>query len=319
MSDKTIDTLLEDIASILRDNKAELNPENYTKFSKNIGLSIVKQISPEPRVRPENTVYASELGTQCLRQHYYKVNHPELAEPVGPAARVKFMYGNLLEELVLLLAKEAGHTVEREQEKVTYEGPGLQIVGRIDAVIDGCVVDVKSCSSYGFDKMVNRSKWEDSFGYQPQLAFYDAVTRPGRPRVVDGRFLLVEKVSGKLGFSYYEKDETGKIWEKAKALDEAAKVKVGALSRRVPVGHARGQVLDTVCSYCAFKKACWSDANKGKGLRVFNYAKGPEFFVSTFPGSDTNSEFMAREVHDYAKKQKEQDEVTPEVTGSTSP
>ena len=33
------------------------------------------------------------------------------------------------------------------------------------------------------------------------------------------------------------------------------------------------------CVYCKHKYICWSDTNQGKGLRVFNYAKGKRFLV----------------------------------------
>ena len=32
--------------------------------------------------------------------------------------------------------------------------------------------------------------------------------------------------------------------------------------------------LDTGCIYCNYKHDCWSDANDGKGLRIFKYSTG---------------------------------------------
>ena len=31
--------------------------------------------------------------------------------------------------------------------------------------------------------------------------------------------------------------------------------------------------------YCDYKKICWSDANNGKGLRVFDYSDGKHFLT----------------------------------------
>ena len=34
-----------------------------------------------------------------------------------------------------------------------------------------------------------------------------------------------------------------------------------------------------ICVYCNYKRECWADTNQGKGLRVFEYAKGKRYLV----------------------------------------
>ena len=34
------------------------------------------------------------------------------------------------------------------------------------------------------------------------------------------------------------------------------------------------------CVYCSHKFECHKDANEGKGLRVFKYARGPEYLTT---------------------------------------
>ena len=47
----------------------------------------------------------------------------------------------------------------------------------------------------------------------------------------------------------------------------------------VPDGKSGNYKLDTACMYCSYKFDCWSDANDGKGLRVFNYSTGKRYFT----------------------------------------
>ncbi len=38
--------------------------------------------------------------------------------------------------------------------------------------------------------------------------------------------------------------------------------------------------LGVNCSYCSFKNECWSDSNKGEGLRKFIYSNGPRWLTT---------------------------------------
>ena len=42
----------------------------------------------------------------------------------------------------------------------------------------------------------------------------------------------------------------------------------------VPDGVSGNFKLSIGCVYCSYKRECWADANEGKGLRGFKYAKG---------------------------------------------
>ena len=47
----------------------------------------------------------------------------------------------------------------------------------------------------------------------------------------------------------------------------------------VPDGKSGNYKFDTACMYCNYKFDCWSDANDGKGLRVFNYSTGKRYLT----------------------------------------
>jgi hypothetical protein len=48
----------------------------------------------------------------------------------------------------------------------------------------------------------------------------------------------------------------------------------------IPDGVSGNRKLAIGCLYCSHKRTCWSDANQGKGLRVFQYAKGHRFLTN---------------------------------------
>lgn len=62
--------------------------------------------------------------------------------------QIKFLYGHILEELLLMLVRMSGHKVTDEQKEVVVDG----IKGHIDCKIDGEVVDIKSASGFAFSK-----------------------------------------------------------------------------------------------------------------------------------------------------------------------
>ena len=47
----------------------------------------------------------------------------------------------------------------------------------------------------------------------------------------------------------------------------------------IPEGKSGNMKLPRECTYCPYKYECHKSSNDGKGLRVFNYAKGPTYFT----------------------------------------
>ena len=110
-------------------------------------------------------------------------------EDLSPKTYFKFLYGDVIEQLILFLAKEAGHKVEMEQLEVEQDG----VKGHIDAVIDDVLVDVKSASPFGYKKFKTESVVEDDpFGYVEQLAGYSNILTEGR----QAAWVAFDKVSG---------------------------------------------------------------------------------------------------------------------------
>ena len=287
MTDKTIDTLVADMEEVIF---------GLNGWEDTIGSELGQNIADMAGARfgkpqePRGYLSMSSLGTPCQRKLWYKVNQTDLAEPLTYNALLKFFYGDMIEELALAIAKQAGHTVVGQQDVMEAHG----IKGSRDCVIDGMTVDVKSASPYSFTKFKEGNlREQDPFGYISQLSsyVYAAQDDPLVTNKTHGAFLVIDKVNGHICLDMY--DFTDELENKAKEIEEikeAANGKVPPARAFEPVPQSKtspNKKLCMECSYCEFKKACWP------GLRMFAYANGPQFLT------DVRKELKVPEVEDF--------------------
>lgn len=218
----------------------------------------------------------SNIGEPCLRKLWYKVNQPEDAEEILPHTKIKFMYGDILELVLLDLAERAGHKVEYRQHELSLNG----ITGHIDAIIDGVLVDVKSASSYSFKKFQDGLRPDDdAFGYLGQIKSYLSVAgQAGLCEKNKAAFLVIDKVTGNIHldvhhFSNEELLEWEKIVKERRRTVENDFLVPDRGFEDVPEGKSGNRKLNVNCSYCPFKKICWPN------LRVFLYSGKPVFLT----------------------------------------
>jgi hypothetical protein len=251
--EEAIETFGENVKSILRNNITE------SKFDR-------------------RKLRMSNIGKKD-RQLWYSYNGYK-GEELMPHTRIKFLYGHLIEEMVLALAKLSGHKVTDTQKRAEVGG----IKGSMDCKIDGIVTDVKSSSPYGFKKFKDGSLInDDPFGYVDQIKGYahsEGETEMG--------WLVMDKTNGHLTYLKYDlKDESKWYWtklnffsivERIKAIKNV--VKLAEPPKRcyepIPDGKSGNMKLGVGCSYCAYKHECWGD-----DLRTFIYANGPRYLVKT--------------------------------------
>jgi hypothetical protein len=273
---KNHDTLVKDLLSVL-DSKTSFiaDPEDIAKLVDNLGFQVIKAQQEHTKVRDEKVIYASEVGEPCHRKLWYKIHYPEKGEYITENTRLKFLYGDVLEEVLLYLAKVSGHEVSHQQASIVevFED-GWQIRGRIDAVIDGEIVDVKTASPYGYTKMVEEglTTANDSFGYSGQLGFYQRNKEQlGVPIGDDPKFLVMDKQNGKVGLARPVPGMPDIEATKDEVKDDSIIPDRGFAAEKWTNGNEK---LCMNCSYCPFKADCWP------GLRVFDYARGPVFATS---------------------------------------
>lgn len=266
----SIETLVEDIEKVLAQPHI-VNQLVLEKFGAVAQKTIERQLLSEERTQ----LSMSMLGTRCDRQLQYKVGEHlrTEGEALSASTRLKFMYGDLIEALILLLAREAGHKVEGEQDELNIDG----ILGHRDAIIDGVLVDVKSASTFSYSKFKSGlSSESDNFGYINQLRSYLFASR-NNDRVLDKRgaaFVVVDKQFGHICLDYHILELEG--------IEQLVKAKKYLLASRhlaprsfedEPDGKSGNRKLGTVCSYCAFKRTCWPT------IQTYLYSTGPRYLT----------------------------------------
>ena len=272
-SSKNLSTLVEDIYEkiecLSQGENMDIPQDLIDDFGERMKQALVHWTEPKKQTKG---LRMSNIGRPA-RQLWYESKKDSEPTPLKAPTHIKFLYGHLLEELLILFVKIAGHSVSDEQKEVEVDG----IKGHIDCKIDGQVVDIKTASNFGFKKFKEGTLYQEyPFGYMHQLSGYE--TSEG---TTEGGFLAINKETGELAL-YCPGDLTkpnvnGRIDSlKNKLKSDTPPEKC---YQPVPEGKKGNMRLPTGCAYCGFKNECWSDANNGRGLRVFKYANGLKYFT----------------------------------------
>lgn len=287
---KSIDTLVDDIYALFDNEQFVVSESSANDFGRQLAHHIRNRLNDE---RKAPTLRLSNLGSPCSRKLWYTINTPGDGEKLPAEARIKFLFGDILEELLLFLAQEAGHLVEGQQDEVNVNG----VVGHRDAVIDGRLVDCKSASSYSFKKFQsNGLREDDPFGYLVQLGAY-LHGSAGDPAVRErdlASFLVIDKQLGKITLDTYSKadiDYDKMVDDKREML--AQREPPPRTYKAEPEGKSGNMALGVACSYCPFKTKCWPE------MRTFLYSSGPKFLtkvvnVPRVPEVDSNGNIVER-------------------------
>jgi len=274
---KKLDTLVEDIydkLSVLSDGES-LNIDDKTIDAFGESMKEVLSHWANPKPRDSGTLRMSNIG-KPMRQLWYDMrSESKTTERIKPSVFIKFLYGHMLEEVLLMLIKIAGHKVTDEQKEVSVSG----IKGHMDCVIDGEVVDIKTASGFAFKKFYNKTLAEDDiFGYLPQLAGYEAAMGTNK-----GGFLAMNKESGEIALYRPDSFDKPDIKKKIKTVKKLIKIDTPPelCYNPVPDGASGNMKIARGCTWCRHKFECHADSNEGQGLRVFKYSKGYTYLTQT--------------------------------------
>ena len=269
---KSIYSLVEDIYETVGNDNRWFNKAISSSFAGKLAGRL-EEVNEEGHQNTKPSLRLSQMGPRCPKQLWHSIHTSELAEPVKPWVKIKFTYGHILEAYVIAMAKASGHEVVGEQDELIVDG----VKGHRDCVIDGCIVDVKSCSSRMFQKFKDRTiREDDPFGYLDQLDGY-VVGSSSDPlvRVKDRGFILaIDKVLGHICI-YEHKIREASI----RARIREYKTIVGLSNppkctcKTIPDGRSGNMQLDTKASYNPFKHVCFPN------LRTFLYASGPRYLT----------------------------------------
>ena len=274
MTNKTLDSLVEDIFELFNPEVLHEPSEENLEYAANTFKELLR-VRLGKRENLSDPLRFSSLGKQDRQIWYMAKGYAQ--EEMSAKTYFKFLYGDVIELLVLFLAKEAGHTVEELQSEVVVDG----VKGHIDAIIDGTVVDVKSASPFGYKKFEkNQIVEDDPFGYTAQLSGYANVLTPGQ----EAAWIAFDKVSGDICVSKVSSSIIAdhKPEKRITHLREiiASDEPPPRCYEAVPDGKSGNMKLDTGCSYCAFKHDCWPE------LRGFAYSGGPRYLTKVVKTPD---------------------------------
>lgn len=271
---KNISTLVKDIYEVIETGGGW--DETVSEYCS--GLledTLNRRLSSSREEHSKPTLRMSQMGQPCKRKLWYSINKPGSGSSLAPSTKFKFLYGDILEDLLISLAIAAGHKVEGMQDTLEVEG----IKGHRDCVIDGVTVDVKSASSFAYKKFASGGlRDDDPFGYISQLSSY---VLAGREHEVEshptlGAFLVVDKQNGNICLDMYDlgPEIEGKI-EDFKSTKEMVKQEEPPERsfEDVEDGKSGNRKLGIQCSYCDYKSSCWPE------LRTFLYSNGPKFLT----------------------------------------
>jgi len=300
MTTKKLNTLVEDIYSKLsvlgKGESLDLSDKVIDKFGEDMKEALRHWSTPTER--STGTLRMSNIG-KPNRQLWYDMKYPDESNSITPSTFIKFLYGHLLEEVVLLLVRLAGHEVTDEQKNVKVKG----VEGHMDCVIDGEVIDVKTASGFAFKKFRDGTLAEDdTFGYLAQLAGYEAGHGTS-----EGGFLAMNKESGELALYIPEELDKPNIESKISKVKKSLKVDTPPeiCYTPIPDGKSGNMKLARGCFFCRHKVECHKDTNNGKGLRVFKYANGLSYLTQVVKEpkvEEITNEFKARKENKKTRK-----------------
>jgi len=274
---KEIYTLIDDIYKLFIDKPRTKKPTKAVQkaaeeFAQKVKQHVLDRVYDERNQERKTNLRLSQVGRPARQLWYNIKGYGQSVDPSGPT-QIKFLYGNILEELLLFLTTLAGHKVEEEQKKVTLNG----VTGHKDCRIDGVTVDIKSASAHAFRKFENGSlASDDPFGYIGQLSAYAQAEGDD-----EAAFFVIDKQRGTLALTFLHDIEMENASQKI--TDIRSYLKSDDPPPRcypdVPEGTSGNRKLAIGCVFCPYKTGCWHDANGGAGLRTFQYANGPRFLT----------------------------------------
>ena len=280
---KSITTLVEDIYKLF-ERDVVATEEQVEELGRDLTDMLKRRLSTSPEPRG---LSMSSVGSRCKRQLWYKVNTPELSEPLSSQAKLNFLVGDVFDVMSPHLCAWAGHDVKGDQTEMSLAG----IKGHRDFIVDGVTVDAKTANSRSIEKFKKHAlEFDDPlaapsanpFGYVSQLTCYVAAAKDDPDVLVkkEGAFLVFDKERGNLILDRYKVDTEGceERIEKVKEIVSSSEPPPRSYHPS-PDGKSGNYSLDFPCTYCPFKNECHKDSNNGQGLRQFIYSYGPKWLT----------------------------------------
>ena len=194
------------------------------------------------------------------------------AEPMPYNAKMRNLFGDLIEASAVAIMKAAGIRIEDLQKEVKLKLGKQTIKGTYDVKIQNKIWDIKSASPYSFDHKFGEDGGfdailkQDTFGYVSQGYLYSNAEKTDF-----GGWIAINKSTGEwsiaetpLSDSKYSKNAIELAQKNIEALESNAPFKrlfkdEEEFFNKKATGN---RTLGVECRFCAYKKPCW-----GKNLQ----------------------------------------------------
>jgi hypothetical protein len=195
---------------------------------------------------------ASLLGEECTRRVYYEYYFPK---PIDDARRLRiFQVGNLFEDYVIKLLKNAGIKVFTEDENeeqfgfIAFDG---KVAGHIDGVVKGIpestkphLLEIKSANDASFKQFKKSGVKKQSDRYYGQVQIY-----MGEMNLEKCLFVIINKNTQEL---YFERIDYC-IFEHKVCMNKAEEI----LNATEPPERAYNNSNFYRCNMCPYREECW--------------------------------------------------------------
>ena len=289
------------VESYLSGARAKVDDAVLDAAMRGIRASFVKNLTDATRERREGLHASSKWS--CTRRMLYDLAETE-PEALSARARVTFMLGDVWEQALLYLIRQAGVDIvtpalDGVQERHVLTVEGAMISGSIDLVVrdpngNEIPVDAKSMNSRSFGEFKDaitdpKAEWweKQRWDYLTQLRFYMIAKRAPY-----GIFVAVNKDTGHMAEMHVSPDPTWEVefrqrckylmeWIGKRTADVTAlpprpawatsKVMPGANQRPDGSKGAVEEVQHWRCGYCPHVRSCWD------GFDVVPLTSGPKW------------------------------------------
>lgn len=237
--------------------------ELLVRFSEETTTAIKKHFEREDKKPKDFTLYMGNVGRpSCILQMEKKWGR-------GSNDNHRFLYGNIVESIVLFLIRASGIKILSEQESVKLKVADKVISGRLDIILDlgngPEVYDIKSASDYSFKSKLTSTfesfVKEDVFGYTIQLLAYAKAKG-----IHAGGLIFCNKNNGELHVLEFPKDQKElKEWA-VKTIernlntvnnDKPFKRSFTDLPEIFNKKETGSRILPYVCTQCDYNMKCW--------------------------------------------------------------
>ena len=248
-----------------------VSPSAIKDFAKECEESVERQLNKERKF----SIRMSGLGRPLCQQ---LLDRQGLKEDMDYNALFRFMFGDLVESVIVLIMEQADVDIVDKQKAVKLDIGGHTVTGTLDLILRDemgveKVWDVKSASEWafkfkytgfgGYDKI----KEDDPFGYIMQGYLYGEAT--GLPF---GGWIVVNKSSGEIAMveapDWQEEDRKEYLKDaevRVKRLLDPNPDFVKPFKSEFETYKVKGEIIRTgnktlpkICGMCGYRSHCWS-------------------------------------------------------------